>query len=128
MERGTRKREKKEMKRGRAKVWAKGRRGGARVPRGRRRTGRSSEIEGDGRGVGVPRVARENAEWGYSLAETSRVPASGRDGCSVHRREPYRAVGLRVRVELHARWIPCQTSRDTIRQCERYSVVHRASP
>lgn len=45
----------------------------------------------------MPRVAREeNAEWGDSLAETSRVPASGRDGCSVHRREPYRAVGLRA--------------------------------
>lgn len=35
-------------------------------------------------------------EWGDSLAETSRVPASGRDGCSVYRRAPYRTVALRA--------------------------------
>lgn len=65
--------------------------------RERNRACREREKEG-GRvrlGVGVPRVAREETEeWGDSLAETSRVPASGRDGYSVHRREPYRAVGL----------------------------------
>ena len=33
-----------------------------------------------------------------SPAETSRIPASGRVGCSVFRREPYRAVSLLVTV------------------------------
>ena len=39
---------------------------------------------------------KRTGEWGDSLAETSRVPASGRDGCSVYRRAPYRAVALHV--------------------------------
>lgn len=83
----------KEMKRGRVRVRAKGRRGAARG-RGEGKREREKERKVDEGLVCLGSCEKRTGEWGDSLAETSRVPASGRDGCSVYRRAPYRAVAF----------------------------------